>query len=78
MVWVALFLALGLIGGSILLRWGTRWGSTSKERTRKIPGDEYVEGGPRARVAMTRAISISAPPERLAMDISVGARCGMV
>ncbi len=30
-----------------------------------MPGDEYLEGGPRARVAMTRAISISAPPERV-------------
>ena len=63
MVWVAMFLALGLVCGSILLRWGTRWGSTSGERARKMPGDEYLEGGTRARVAMTRAISIGAPPE---------------
>lgn len=27
-----------------------------------LPGDAYVEGGPKARTVMTRAISISAPP----------------
>ncbi|UCC83672.1 MAG: SRPBCC family protein [Gemmatimonadota bacterium] len=65
MIWIAVFLALGLLGGSALLRWGTRWGSTPEERARRMPGDEYIEGGPRAQVAMTRAISISAPPERV-------------
>ena len=65
MIWRAVFLALGLLGGLALLRWGTRWGSTSGERTLKLPGDEYLEGDRRARVVMTRAISISAPPERV-------------
>jgi hypothetical protein len=65
MIWIAVFLVLGLLGGSALLRWGTRWGSTPGERARKMPGDEYLEGGARARVAMTRAVSISAPPERV-------------
>jgi hypothetical protein len=59
------FLAIGLLGGSALLRWGTRWGSLSGERARRMPGDEYLEGDGRARVAMTRAISIKAPPERV-------------
>lgn len=65
MIWIAVILALGLLGGAILLRWGTRWGSTPDERARKLPGDEYLEDGSRARVAMTRAISIAAPPERV-------------
>jgi hypothetical protein len=30
-----------------------------------MPGDDYLEGGPSARVAMTRAISIQAPSERV-------------
>ncbi len=65
MIWVATLLALAVVGGSAFLRWGTRWGSTPEERARRLPGDEYLEGGPRARVAMTRAISISAAPERV-------------
>jgi len=65
MIWIAVFLALGLFGGPALLRWGTRRGSTPGERARKMPGDEYLEGGPRARVAMTRAVSIGARPERV-------------
>ena len=65
MIWIAVFVALGLLGGSALLRWGTRWESTSGERASEMPGDEYLEGDRRARVAMTRAISISARPERV-------------
>lgn len=64
MSWIAVFIALALLGAA-LLRWGTRWGSTPEERARKMPGDEYLDGGPRARVGMTRAISIHAPPERI-------------
>ncbi|UCF46998.1 MAG: hypothetical protein JSU89_07405, partial [Myxococcales bacterium] len=64
MSWIAVFIALALLGAA-LLRWGTRWGSTPEERARKMPGDEYLDGGPRARVAMTRAILIHAPPERV-------------
>jgi hypothetical protein len=65
MIWIAVLMALGLLGGLALLRWGTRWGSTFGERACKMPGDEYLEGNRRARVAMTRAISIGAPPERV-------------
>jgi hypothetical protein len=65
MIWMATLLALVVVGGSAFLRWGTRWGSTPEERARRLPGDEYLEGGPPARVAMTRAISIGAPPERV-------------
>ena len=69
-VWIAMFLALGLLSGSALLRWGTRWGSTAGERAHKMPGDKYLEDGPRARVVMTRAISISAHPDRVWQWIS--------
>lgn len=60
-----MLLVLVVIGGAATLRWGTRWGSTQEERAVELPGDEYLEGGPRARVAMTRGISIGAPPERV-------------
>jgi hypothetical protein len=65
MIWIVVVIVLGFLCGSALLSWGTRWGSTSKERALKMPGDEYLEGGSRARVAMTRAISIKAPPEHV-------------
>ncbi|NNE17849.1 MAG: hypothetical protein HKN10_05150 [Myxococcales bacterium] len=64
MSWFAAFAALALLGVA-LLRWGMRWGSTPEERARAMPGDEYLRGGPRVRVAMTRAITIHAPPERV-------------
>ncbi len=65
MIWAAAFIGLALLGGAALLRWGMRWGSTPEERAGRMPGDEFLEGGPRVRVAMTRAISVAAPPERV-------------
>jgi hypothetical protein len=60
--------ALKLIGlGAALViavRW-SHWGATPEERAEHMPGDEYLEGGPPARVAMTRAVSIDATPETL-------------
>jgi hypothetical protein len=64
-MWIVALIGLLVVGGFAFLRWGTRWGSTAEERAREMPGDEYLEGGPSARVAMTRAISIEAPPERV-------------
>ena len=64
MTWFAAFVVLVLLG-AVLLRWGTRWGSTPEERARAMPGDEYLRGGPCVRLAMTRAITIKAPPERV-------------
>ena len=61
---IIIALALAVLGAA-LLRWGTRWGTAPQERARKMPGDEYLDGGPRPRVAMTRAISVEAPPERV-------------
>lgn len=65
MLWIVVFLALGLVGGTALIRWGTRWGSTAGERALKMPGDEYLRGDRRARAVMTRAVSISAYPDRV-------------
>jgi hypothetical protein len=65
MIWAAALLALGLVCGSLLLRWGTRWGSTPPERAAAMPGDDWLDSGPAARVVMTRAISISNPPEKV-------------
>lgn len=45
------------------VRWGTRWGANAEERAMRMPGDDWLKGGPPARVVMTRAISIAAPPD---------------
>lgn len=47
----------------VLLRWGMIRGSTKDERSASMPGDAFFEGRPRAFVAMTRAVSLDAPPE---------------
>ncbi|MHB8067663.1 MAG: hypothetical protein ACYDIC_07160 [Desulfobaccales bacterium] len=47
----------------VLTSWGNRWGATPAECARPMTGDAYLAGGPAARVAMTRAISINKPPE---------------
>ena len=65
MTWIAPVLILALAAGSALLRRGTRWGSTPGERSQAMIGDDYLAGGPRTCVAMTRAISIDAPPEQI-------------
>lgn len=57
--------ALILAAGALLvvfLRWGMRWGATPDECAMPMPGDTHFEGGPPARVAMTRAVSIRARP----------------
>ena len=60
---IALLAALASVALFLFVRWGTRWGSTTEERARRLPGDAWLEDGPPARVAMTRGISIAAPPE---------------
>jgi hypothetical protein len=59
-----LVVLIGFAAGSGLLRWGMRWGSTQVERDLAMPGDDYLDGGPPGRVAMTRAISIDASSEQ--------------
>jgi hypothetical protein len=65
MIWATVLMAAALLSGAVFLRRGMCWGSTPEERARRMPGDDYLEGGPRFRVAMTRAVSVSAPPERV-------------
>lgn len=62
-VYIAVLHVLFVPAFLLLLRWGTRWGSTAEERTLEMPGDACLEGGPPIRVAMTRAILIRARPE---------------
>jgi len=40
-----------------------RWGATPEERSKRMPGDEYFTADPPAFIAMSRAITIEAPPE---------------
>jgi hypothetical protein len=61
---IVLVLVVVAIGSFVLfVRWGIRWGATPQEVAARMTGDVYLEGGPRVRQHMTRAISINAPPE---------------
>ena len=63
MLYLAALLVLIAIGFFVFVRWGCDWGSTQEERGARMPGDAFLEGEPRRRVAMTRAITINAAPE---------------
>jgi len=56
-----------MLGGVFFFKaftsWGNRWGATPAECARRMTGDACLEGGPAARVSMTRAVSINKPPE---------------
>ncbi len=52
-----------VVCASCLVRRGKCWGSITAEQAMRLPGDDYLEDGPASRTVMTRAISISAPPE---------------
>jgi hypothetical protein len=61
--WLALAVVAALAVYVVVLRpWSRCWGATPTERTKTLPGDEHV---PRPGVAMTRAVTIDAPPERV-------------
>jgi len=61
---IAAALMLGIVFFfKLFASWGIRWGATPEECARPMTGDAYLAGGPAARVAMTRAISIHQPPE---------------
>jgi len=64
-LWIGVVLA-GLMAAAVVFTRRRRdWGATAEERAAAMPGDAYLEGGPPVRVAMTRAVSIDAPPETL-------------
>jgi hypothetical protein len=58
-----------LLAGLLLLawfgRWGERWGATPEEFGMPMIGDQWLEGGPRVRVCMTRAVWVEAPAEQV-------------
>ena len=54
----SVFFVLNLFG-----RWGQRWGATPEECDTSLIGDQWLEGGPSARVRMTRAVWIDAPSD---------------
>lgn len=64
---IIIILAAIMLGSFFLFRafisWGTRWGATEAECAAAMTGDAYLESGPPARVAMTRAVSLKQPPE---------------
>ncbi len=47
----------------MFIHWGVRWGATKEEYEKQMTGDSYLDGGPSARIVMTRAISINAAPD---------------
>ena len=68
MILYPIIIAAALMLGIVILfkaftSWGDRWGATAAECAAPMTGDAYLAGGPRARVALTRAVSISRPPE---------------
>lgn len=46
-------------------KWMTTWGATAEEHAMALAGDDLIEGGVRAPVNMTQAITIDAPPEKV-------------
>lgn len=46
-------------------RWGEHWGATPEEFDMPLIGDQWLEGGPRVRLRMTRAVWVEAPPEEI-------------
>ncbi len=52
-----------LVSLVLVTRRGMRSGATRDERSMSMAGDAWLEGGPRLRVRMTRAIAIHAGPD---------------
>ena len=57
-----LCLAAGLCYALVARPWFLKWGATSFEVVKPLPGDELL---PKARASATRAITIQAPPSRV-------------
>lgn len=58
-------LAVVFLALSWFARRSDHWGATAEEVAARLPGDDWLEGGPPARVRMTRGTWIEAPPERV-------------
>ena len=65
MGWLVVAVVSALVLGSVVLWRGCRWGSTPEERAGEMPGDRFLGSDAPTATAMTRAISIGAPPERV-------------
>lgn len=57
--------AMAVIFGVYLVRKGVQWGTCEGERSARMPGDDWLDGGPPSRIVMTRAVSIAAPPQEV-------------
>ncbi len=62
LAWIATSVVVVVSGVVVLARWGMQWGATAEERAARMPGDEFLVDPRPARVVMTRAVSIDAPP----------------
>lgn len=56
-------LVIVVVAAVVFTRRTIRWGATPEECTMRMPGDAYFTGNAPAFVAMTRAITVEAPPE---------------
>ena len=70
MLWTLSIVAVAALGAvALFLAWYARrsdnWGATAEEVAGPLPGDDWLDGGPPARVRMTRATWIDAPPVRV-------------
>ncbi len=58
-----ILLVLAVVAAAVFTRKAMHWGATPEERAMRMAGDEYLVDGPAARVVMTRAVFIAAPPD---------------
>ncbi|MGB3564312.1 MAG: hypothetical protein WBG93_10755 [Thermoanaerobaculia bacterium] len=63
LITAAILLTLITIAIVSFVRWGEGWGATPAERSMQMPGGVFFTDRAPAFVAMTRAVSIAAPPE---------------
>ena len=49
MIYFTLALVWAVVGFFVFARWGSRWGSTAEERSRRMPGDVLLEGSSATR-----------------------------
>lgn len=59
----AILLPVATLAVVVFVSWGKNWGATPAERSEQMPGDDFFTDRAPAYVAMTRAVTIAAPPE---------------